>query len=260
MALSRRLTAACSSRCASPRIERQTGRDFQAELEALSLGLRAHPLDSLLQHRPDFDRLSRQRRLPRFQPRQLQQLRHHLHQPVDLGVRARQEVLRDGLVLEGAGLQRLDDGLDGGKRRPQLVRDVGDEVAARVLDALRLGDVVEDDERDPIAAAGDRGRGDLEEASLRPLDDEALPFARLASVAQRLDNLVFRHDPDEGVADGFLRAALKQRSDGAAGEGDAPFGVDGQDGVAAAIEDGRETAALLGDGVDKTLRRSGPSG
>ena len=39
--------------------------------------------------------------------------------------------------------QRLDVAADGGQRRAQLVRDVGDEVAADLIGAPQVGDVVQ---------------------------------------------------------------------------------------------------------------------
>ena len=57
----------------------------------------------------------------------------------------------DGLVAE-----RLDVAADGGERRPQFVRHVGDEVAAHLVGATQVGDVVQDEHR---AAAARRRHG-----------------------------------------------------------------------------------------------------
>ena len=52
-------------------------------------------------------------------------------------------------VRERAGAQRLGVAADGGQRRAQLVRDIGDEVAPGRLQFLQCGDVMkhEDEQR-----------------------------------------------------------------------------------------------------------------
>ena len=50
--------------------------------------------------------------------------------------------------------QRLDVAADRRQRRPQLVRDVGDEVAADLIGAPQIGDVVEHEDH-AVAAAPD---------------------------------------------------------------------------------------------------------
>ena len=161
-------------------------------MQAFPLGLRAHPLDRLLQHLPDVDRLPASGACPdSSRDSSSSSVTIWTSRSTSASARARKSCAT-ALVVKGAGLQRLDDRLDGRERCPQFMGDVGYEVATRVLDALRLRDVVEDDQRDPVAAAGYRRRGDLEEASFRPFDAQALPFAGLARLAQGLNDLRLR--------------------------------------------------------------------
>ncbi len=51
------------------------------------------------------------------------------------------------LVVFGIVQQRFGVALDGGERRAQLVRDVGHEVAANLVGALEVGDVVHHEHR-----------------------------------------------------------------------------------------------------------------
>ena len=58
--------------------------------------------------------------------------------------------------------QRLDVAADRRERRPQLVRDVGDEIAADLIGAPQVGDVVQDhdDAVGGVAAGGGRAGND----------------------------------------------------------------------------------------------------
>src|SRR5713226_1408644 len=56
-------------------------------------------------------------------------------------------------IVDGPGEKRFRETLDGGKRRAQLVRNVGDEIAAHALEFAQFGDVVQHDHR----AGGFRG-------------------------------------------------------------------------------------------------------
>src|SRR5690606_5713903 len=96
-----------------------------------------------------------QRLLPRVEPRQAQQV---LHQPFHAGGVPRDD-LEEALRLVGAvGAveQRLDVPTDGGERRAQLVRDVGDEVAPDAIRAPQVGDVVQHE--NGAATGGRTGR------------------------------------------------------------------------------------------------------
>ena len=65
--------------------------------------------------------------------------------------------LRVPSLLVGLVDERFGVALDGGERRAQLVRDVGDEVAADLIGAPQIGDVVQHEHR---AAAGRDDRRD----------------------------------------------------------------------------------------------------
>ena len=98
-----------------------------------------------------------ERLLAGVEPRQAQQVAHQpLHaQRVaadDLEEPAR---LRRLVGLDRAVEQRLDVAAHGGERRAQLVRDVGDEVAADAIGAAQVGDVVQD-QHGPARAAATR--------------------------------------------------------------------------------------------------------
>ena len=67
--------------------------------------------------------------------------------------RNRRVVLGVRLVVE----QRFDVAADRRQRRAQLVRDVGDEVAADLIGAPQVGDVVQHQHRAAAAAARDTG-------------------------------------------------------------------------------------------------------
>ena len=85
------------------------------------------------------------------EPRQPQQVAHQPLHP--------QRVARDDLEeaprlrrVGAAVEQRLDVAAHRGQRRAQLVRDVGDEVAADAIGAAQIGDVVQHDAPRPLRA------------------------------------------------------------------------------------------------------------
>ena len=62
-------------------------------------------------------------------------------------------------LLERPGQQRLEVAVDRGQRRPQLVRDVGHELGADLLEPPQLGDVVQDhDHADLVGRQAERHR------------------------------------------------------------------------------------------------------
>ena len=155
-------------------------------------------LDRPLEHLAHLHRLSRQRHLTRFEPRKLQELLDHLHQPVDLLVGSREELLRGLRVLQRSALQRLDHRFDGGERSAQLVRDVGDEVTPDLFGPPHLREVVDDDERGPLPAADYWRRRHLQ-ALVRPLHQKHAPPSILPARTQPLHDLLIRHHPRERV-------------------------------------------------------------
>ena len=103
-----------------------------------------------------------------------------------------------GLGVVGVVEQGLGVALDGGERRAQLVRDVGDEVAADLVGALEIGDVVEHQDRRRgrwrrPAPAGRPGRAALSrvtassKASGRAAGQHLAELLGDARVADRLD-------------------------------------------------------------------------
>src|SRR6185436_8624810 len=75
------------------------------------------------------------------------------------------------LVAQRTGEQRLDEALDRGQRRLELVRDVGDEVAADALEAPQVGDVVQDEHQAAAPAALEGARVRLEHALLAAAEE-----------------------------------------------------------------------------------------
>ncbi len=180
---------------------RQRRRHEYRQRQARTLRLWAQALGRGLQNRRQVHRRPHGGQLARLQARQLEQLLHHRHQAVQLGVGARQEVLGRSPLLERAPAQRLDHRLHGGQRRPQLVGDVGHEVAAHTLRHPHLGHVVEDGHRRPLAPVQNRGRGHFQVTPVRPLDDHRLPPQLFPAPAQRLNYPLVGQRPDERLAD-----------------------------------------------------------
>ena len=100
------------------------------------------------------------------------------HAPALLAHDGKESVARLRVVARRA-LQGLDEAEQRGERRAQFVAGVGDEVDAHPLDAARLGQIAQGQQRrdDLAAVGGERRDGDLEQ----PLDRHALaPQRRLA--------------------------------------------------------------------------------
>jgi hypothetical protein len=120
-----------------------------------------------------------------------------------------QEPLGGGRIGGGAVLQRLHEAADGRERRAQLVRRVGHEVAAHLVQPPPLGDVVEREHRAVRRAlvAGERhARERVDAAQVVQLRLQDLALARLQDVLQHLAHLALAHRLDEGVADWIAQA------------------------------------------------------
>ncbi len=89
-----------------------------------------------------------------FDPREQEQVRDDRVEAVHLAEHDAQKALRAGLVREAVFQQRLDETLDRGDRRPQLVGDVGHEVAADVLQVPQPRHVVHYDQHADLLPAG----------------------------------------------------------------------------------------------------------
>ena len=92
------------------------------------------------------------------------------------------------------GAQRLGGGADRGDRRAELVRDVGDEVAADRLEAAQVGDVEEDGEH--AAEAGEARARTRSRRGFRPESSISPPPARLDELLQ----LVVADDLERALA------------------------------------------------------------
>ena len=127
-----------------------------------------------------------QRLLTRIETRQAQQV---LDQPLHA-----RRVPRDDLeeLVRAVGIRRLVEqrfhvSANGGERRPQLVRHVGDEVAPDLIGPAQIGDVVQDEHGAAAAGAGD-GCGSGHERSARIARQRHLLAADLVA-AQRARQL-----------------------------------------------------------------------
>ena len=81
--------------------------------------------------------------------------------------------------------QGLDVSPDGGERRAQLVRHVGDEIPANLIRALQVGDVVQDEHRSmAVRIRNRRGSGHRHARAFR--DDGRLDAAGLAADGRQL--------------------------------------------------------------------------
>ncbi len=164
-----------------------------------------------------------------------------------------EEFAGGGGDLEGVLEEGFDVAGDGGERGAQLVGDVGDEVAAGLLGALDLGDVVEDGDGSAIGS----GRGiDFEDAGRS--DRGGFSAARLAVVEGGLDagqDLGIANGVDEGLS-GAGGAGGDALHDGI-GPADAAGGVNGDDGFLHAVEQGGELALLGFEGAEAGLEARG---
>ena len=148
---------------------------------------------------PGSYRLAVQGEAARFNTRELQQFRHHLGEGVHFDLDLLDEPARRRRVIQCAVLQGFGEGLQGGKRCTQLVREVADEIAPYCLQAADVGKIlcqqqaaarvpVRDDDKLQILMAGWH------------FDRFALQLAGLLTAAPGLDQQV--------VADNFGNAAL----------------------------------------------------
>ena len=137
---------------------------------------------------PQRDELGFRRRPSGFQIGQHQQIRGDIVQTDAVRADDLQKFAIVLLVLQGPVQQRLRISLNGGERRAQFVRDVGDEILADALQPLQVADVVQDGEA-AAARGGAQGTGlhfvrtSFAAGKLQPR------FHRLARFQHALDNL-----------------------------------------------------------------------
>ena len=145
-------------------------RDVDDEVVRLGHPVLLRVRHDLVHDRPDLGRGQVDLQVARVEPRHVQERVDDRGQPVGLGGDVPEE--RPALVLAEEHVlpeQRLGEAVDGGQRRPQLVRDRGDEVRLHLLDAPVGGDVAE--REDP---AGD-GSGRIAHHGLREREPHVLP-------------------------------------------------------------------------------------
>ena len=187
----------------------QAGRAARDESDLLALGLGAHPVDGLGHHGIEIDVVGLDQRVPLLEAGELDDLLHEHAQARGLLAYAADVVADEAGVVDGAldGLRQEGDGPDRGL---ELMGDVGDEVAAHVLQTLGGGAVVDEDED---ATASDGGHAHVQVEVPGPVDapsgDGQLGVLGVSSRAHprhhlghaRLADLVVPHNV-EGVGGG----------------------------------------------------------
>ncbi len=183
---------------------------------------------------------------PGLDAREVEQLVREERHALDLAADAAQE---GGLLvrLQVAQFQRLHERADGGDGRAQFVRDVADEVAADVVDALHGGEIDEHEQRRPAAPVGhghgQRAQGD----AIAPEGDHLRrrgAFARERAAHERVQ-LVVARALDEGASDHLALLHAQQGEGGGVGVLHVRVRIDGHDAVGGGGE-GRLQARVLG--------------
>ena len=138
--------------------------------------------------------------------RELEQVRHDGAQPACVAVDHLEVGAPVGLGERGAAEQRLGEAADRGEGRAQLVRGIGDEFAAHLLELHQLRHVVQHGDR-PRArgAAGRQAHGVHAQRAVHGVRHLDRPGDRLVGVLGRLEHL-----GELGVADRFERRAAAQ--------------------------------------------------
>ena len=151
-------------------------------------------------------------------------------------------------VVDGAVEQRLDAGLDDRQRRLQLVRDVGDELLPQPFQAAQLGGVVQHEHGAARRRARQAGGVDGQAAA-----GGAVPVQLLAAAARAwpgparttsCSGALADHLP-ELAADGGLGGNSSSCAGPLVGEQDALLGVEGDDALDHAAEDGAQLLAVF---------------
>ncbi len=116
----------------------------------MRLGGDAVAVDGLRDHGVDADPLGGCQRVAGLQAAQLDDLGGDAGEALRLPRQALGEAL-DLLRLVGGARQGLGEEADGADRGLQLVADVGDEVASHVVEPVRLGAIVGEEQHEPVA-------------------------------------------------------------------------------------------------------------
>src|SRR5687768_17497260 len=110
----------------------------------------------------------------------------------------RREVLpRAPRLVECAVAECLDEPADQRERRAQLVRDVGDELLAKLLVTRGLGDVARDD-YEPCGAQRESTRSDLELLAVAVREGDRLALAGERDFRDCTENLLDGKDVPQG--------------------------------------------------------------
>ena len=182
------------------------------------------------------------------EPRQPQQVGDQPLHPRRLPVNDAQKSL-PRLFIVGVVNQRFGVALDGGQRRAQFVRDVGDEVAADLIRVLQVGDVVQHKHR---AAALGHHRGNAPDqraiAVQRQRQLDAFGGPARHGARDLLDDGRMTDGFDVGTAAG-LALELQQVARSFVHELQPPLAVDDQHAFDHAGEDGLHARAVAGERV-----------
>ena len=170
------------------------GCDGQHEPLAAPFGVGAGIGNDAVRERARVARRQLERLLTGVQPREAQQV---LHEPLHPPRMPRDDVEKAAVVVgrRVAFRQRFDAAANRGERRPQLVRDVCDEVAPDLIGAPQLGDVVQHDDDAMLGGAG-RGRRGGHDRPQRVPGRRELQRRRRPAEQDRRDDLRDRRQPD----------------------------------------------------------------
>ena len=117
------------------------------ESHALAVREQAQPLGRLAGEAPHVQAVDQVQRPAALDPRQVQQLVDHLDEVAGLDLDLADPVAHLGREVGIAGVgfagQRLGQQADRGQRRPELVRQVVDELRSDPLQPAQLGDIVD---------------------------------------------------------------------------------------------------------------------
>ena len=114
-------------------------------------------------------------------------------------------------IVDGTAKKRFRKTLNRGKRRPEFVGNVGDEVAAHALEFAQLGDVMQHDNRAGSFRGADGCDGSRKKTLAQCTGNNLGLNARLAfqDAAHRLNQFCLTHHFNKGTA-GFRREVQAQ--------------------------------------------------
>ncbi len=215
------------------------------QVQPCPLGLRTQPL-----YRRDDDLCQRgglqpQRDLVRFDARQLEQLLDHLRQRVHLALHAVEETPRCRRVIQRTIAQRVDQRLEPGQGRPQLVRDVADEIAPHRLQPADARQILQDGQIALHPRLAKRLDDRLQKEPLQaPLHHAALLLLLLAAALPQLDQLVVAHGLHERGPHGPLWRRIEQPCRSRVDQVHPSFSIGDNDPARRVLEHRRQAALL----------------